>query len=108
MDGQQVLEREFLNAGSMRLLDGMQKVRGSNPLSLDPRGLHVSVRPIFTFGSEFRYVSWHGACRACSCPCGGFLCSRGGSRACCRRRCPVPGLAGRLVKGADLRGGPAG
>ena len=23
MDGQQVLEREFLNAGSMRLLDGM-------------------------------------------------------------------------------------
>ena len=36
----------------------MQKVRGSNPLSLDPRGLHVSVRPIFTFGSDIR---WRGA-----------------------------------------------
>ena len=33
MDGQQVLEREFSNVGSMCLQDGMQKVRGSNPLS---------------------------------------------------------------------------
>jgi hypothetical protein len=33
MDGRQVLEREFSNVASMCLQDGMQKVRGSNPLS---------------------------------------------------------------------------
>ena len=31
MDGQQVLEREFSNVGSMCLQDGMQKTRRSEP-----------------------------------------------------------------------------
>src|SRR5450755_879081 len=53
------------------------------------RGFHVSVRPIFTFGSDIPVgtLAWpwllpvvYGSCLP-----GGLLCVRGGFRACCRR-----------------------
>jgi hypothetical protein len=46
MDGQQILERVFSNVGSMCLQDGMQKVRGSNPLSsTDVMSQHIEDTP---------------------------------------------------------------
>ncbi len=56
---------------------GKEKVYGSIPYGGSTRGLHVSVRPIFTFGSDILVRSlvwlWSLPCRAPLCPPGGFL-----------------------------------